>query len=62
MWVDMFPKDMPLPTITLDISPRKPERLVTLFQMSQEQCSNTHCFFFLQSAKLSNDLIDLVMS
>jgi hypothetical protein len=28
MWVDMFPKDMPLPSITLDISPRKPERLV----------------------------------
>jgi len=26
MWVEMYPKDQPLPTVALDISPRKPER------------------------------------
>jgi len=30
MWVDMFPKDQPMPSITLDISPRKPEQLVSM--------------------------------
>jgi len=29
MWVEMYPKDQALPTVALDISPRKPERYAT---------------------------------
>jgi len=26
MWVEIYPKDQPMPTVPLDITPRKPER------------------------------------
>jgi len=26
MWVDLYPKDQPEPTVRLDITPRKPDR------------------------------------
>ena len=32
MWVDMFPMDMPAPGPSIDISPRKPVRLVMVKQ------------------------------
>ena len=38
MWIDMFPKDLPQPSIAIDITPRKPVASVYLLFSSLVEC------------------------
>lgn len=48
MWVDMFPKDLPMPSVTIDVTPRQPKRYSLFDSQASQYLTANYLLLFAQ--------------